>query len=341
MHELETFISQKFRPNVLGGKLDNEHNTLFYITNELKTNELYLTVNAICFGPRKDNVLINLEHVINKEDNILILYYEDIHQRWSYVHNNKESYFLFKKNDTEQYKIKPNWLYIRGCYVEPDDEYWILLGDFFNFVELWDGAVLCPPKKQMPNESKLYQINNSLRKASQHCPSVSLGVSYVIKGTKQLSILKQNQSHIVKSLSGVRSVVVDENDYKQWCTNNVNNIPVLFQEKADGNDLRVHVINKQIFAKRSNSKENIDYRYDTNFFKLSDVESLDEKLVDFCLSVAHEEDNHLLGIDFIQTNSGYVVLEANPSPGWSAYHPFNGIDDEPFIIELLRVLKSG
>ena len=126
----------------------------------------------------------------------------------------------------EQYKVKPGCLYIRGCYVEPNDEYWLLLGDFFNFVELWDGVVLCPPKKQIPNESKLFQINNSLRKSFQDCSTVSLGVSYVIKGAKQFDALKENQSHIVKSLSGVRSVVVDENDYMNWCTNNLDNIPV-------------------------------------------------------------------------------------------------------------------
>ena len=48
-------------------------------------------------------------------------------------------------------------------------------------------------------------------------------------------------------------------------------------------------------------------------------------------------DNNMIHYDTF----GYVVLEANPSPGWSAYHPFNGIDDEPFINELLRVLKSA
>lgn len=339
MHQLETFISQKYRPDVLGGRLDTEHKAVFRITCK-KNDEDILTVNAICFGPKKDNVLVNLEHVINREDSILVFYYEDIHLRWSYVHNNNESYFLFKKNDTEQYKIKPKCLYIRGCYIDPDDKFWALLGDFFNFVELWDGKVLCSPKKQMSNESKLFQLNNSLRKASQKSSSISLGASYVIKGVKQLNLLKKNTSHIVKSLSGVRSIVVDEKDYRTWCTNNIDNIPVLFQEKINGNDLRAHVINKQIFAKRSNSKENIDYRYDANFFNLSDIENLDKDLLGFCLAVSVEEDNELLGIDFIQTDIGYVALEANPSPGWSAYHPFNGIDDDPFITELLKVLKS-
>lgn len=340
MHQLETFIGQKFRPDVLGGRLDKTHETIFHIAKEQNKEELFLTVNAICFGPKKDNVLINLEHVICKQDNILIFYYEDMHRRWSYIRNNNESYFLFKKNAEEQYKIKAACIYIRGCYIDPEDDHWFLLGDFFNFVELLDGKVLCPPKKQMSNESKLYQLNNSLRKSSEKTASVSLGKSYVIKGKKQLDSLNHDKSHIVKSLSGVRSIVVDENDYKLWSTDNINNIPVLFQEKVNGNDVRAHVINKQIFAKRSNTKENIDYRYDDNFFNMVDVENPDKELLDFCLSVANEEDNQLLGIDFIQTISGYVVLEANPSPGWSAYHPFNGIDDEPFIIALLRVLKS-
>lgn len=345
MHqELETFIGQTFRPNVFGGQLDKEHKTLFQITGgkENKTRKAaYLSVNAICFGPRKDNVLVNLEHVIHKEDSILIFYYEDMHLRWSYVQTNTESYFLFKKNDLEEYKIRPNILYIRGCYVAPEDDYWSLLGDFFNFVALWEGAVLCPPSKQMPNESKLFQINNSLRKAAAGHPSMSLGQSYVIKGSAQFFALKQDQSYVVKSLSGVRSVVVDENDYQLWPVDGLNHVPVLFQKKVEGNDLRVHLIQGQLFAKRSHTKEKIDYRYDANFFQLSDLENLDEALVHFCLSVAREEDNQLLGIDFIQTDLGYVALEANPSPGWSAYHPFNGIDDEPFIIELLRVLKSA
>lgn len=341
MDELETFIGQKFRPDVLGGKLDKEHKSIFHISCEDKneTNP-YITINAICFGPKKDNVLINLEHVICKEDKVLIFYYEDIHQRWTYIQSREENYFLFKKNELEQYKIKPKFLYIRGCFIDPDDKYWLLIGDFFNFVEMWDGELLCAPKKQMPNESKLYQLNNSLRNSSQNIPAISLGVSYVIKGAEQLTILDQAKSYIVKSLSGVRSIVVDEQDYKKWQVNNLNNIPVLFQEKANGKDLRVHIINQHIFGKRSNIKVNIDYRYDSNFFKLENVEEIDEDLVNFCLSVAEEENNLLLGIDFIQTELDYVALEANPSSGWSAYYPFNGIVDEPFILELMRVLKS-
>jgi hypothetical protein len=341
MRKLKTFISQQFRPEVLGGRLDKKHQTLFKLSKENKEPNNAIVASAICFGPKKDNVLINLEHIIKKADNIVIFYYEDIHQRWTYVNTNDESYFLYKKNDHEQYKIKPRYLYIRGCYIDPSDNHWFILGDFFNFVELWPGRVLCSPKKQMPNESKLYQLNNSLKKAARHSPAISIGQSYVIKGSRFFNSLQQNKNYIVKSLSGVRSIVVDKDDYAKWDWNNINNIPVLFQEKVAGNDLRVHLINKKTFGKRSNAKQKIDYRYDKNFFNLIDIPRVDQKLIDFSIAVSIEESNSLLGIDFIQTDSGYLVLEANPSPGWSAYHPYNGIDNEPFISELLRVLKSG
>lgn len=339
MGKLSTFINSHFRPDVLGGRLDKEHKTRFML--EHNNNLVTACVNALCFGPKKDNVLINLEHAVDKVYDICIFYYEDIHQRWTYVNNDNACYFIYKKNDEEELILKPKTLYIRGCYIEPEDNYWRLLGDFFNFVELWPGPVLCSPKKQIPNESKLFQVNNSLKRATKHTNSISLGKSYVIKGTKSYDSLNKDKSYIIKSLSGVRSIVVDEVNYKSWDINHINNVPVLFQEKVQGNDLRVHIINKKLFGKRSSSKDNIDYRYDKNFFKLDDVQNLDEELANCCISISFEEDNQLLGIDFIQTSAGYVVLEANPSPGWSAYHPYNGIDNEPFIDELLKVLRCA
>lgn len=342
MHKLKTFISKNFRPDVLGGKLDKKHRKRFQLSQDhCRQDYPELKVSAICFGPKKDNVLINLEHVIENADNIVVLYYEDIHSRWTFVNNNEESYFLYRKNKEEQFIIKPRCLYIRGCYISSNDKYWNILGDFFSFVDMWDGMVLCSPKKQMPNESKLYQLNNSLMRASKNFPAISIGKSYVVKGVARFKFLKAEGAYIVKSLSGIRSVVVDKNSYKNWDFNTLDNVPVLFQEKVDGNDLRAHVINKNVYGKLSISKDNVDYRYDKGFFNLQDVDNLDKDLVDFCVSVSLEEENQMLGIDFIKTSSGYVVLEANPSPGWSAYHPYNGINDDPFIAELLRVLKSG
>jgi len=45
-----------------------------------------------------------------------------------------------------------------------------------------------------------------------------------------------------------------------------------------------------------------------------------------------------MGIDLIQSGNLYVVLEANPSPGWSAYPESNGIENDSFMDDLLEEL---
>lgn len=352
MSLLETFIGPEYRPTILGARLDKLHEPVYQLqckaqkiqdnSNDFVQN--VININAICFGPRRDNVLINLEHVITTNDEIFVFYYEDIHKKWTFVSQPNENYFIYKKNHTTEVKVIPNRLYIRGCYVDQEDNYWHLLGEFFNFIELWNEKVLCSPKQQMPNESKLFQINNSLKKSAQNTLKISIGKSFVVKGKKQYDLfinqyLSKHSSYVIKSLSGVRSIVVDEHDFVNWRSENISNLPVLFQEKAEGYDLRVHIINNQLYAKSAYEKNKVDYRYDSNFSKLIDVTKIDSELQAFCKQVSKEEKNQLLGLDFIKTVFGYVVLEANPSPGWSAYHPYNGFEDEPFITALLEVLK--
>ena len=63
----------------------------------------------------------------------------------------------------------------------------------------------------------------------------------MIKGLQYFNCLEQNKSYIVKSLSGVRSIVVDDKDFSLWDFSNLEHLPVLFQEKVEGYDLRVHV----------------------------------------------------------------------------------------------------
>ncbi|KTD33581.1 RimK-like ATP-grasp domain protein [Legionella nautarum] len=340
MFELESFIGGNYRPEIIGGRLDENHQTKFILDYSAIEKLDEVKVNAIAFGPKKDKVLFNLEYAIDYLDNILILYYEDIHKRWSYIRTNTECCFLYKKNALEQYKIKPKCLYIRGCQIDPDDKFWLSLGEFYNFVDTWDGKAVCSPKSQNNNESKLYQLNSSLKKASKNKANISIGNSYVIKGRKPFELLPNHNSYIVKSLSGIRSIVVDETEYKNWNQFNLNNLPILFQEKIQGNDLRIHVANGNLHGKLSSEKEKVDYRYDNKFFSLQDVYEFSEELRKFCIEVTSYEDNPLIGIDFIKIEDKYVVLEANPSPGWSAYHEHKGVKKESFISDLLAELKN-
>ncbi|WP_133131364.1 ATP-grasp domain-containing protein [Legionella yabuuchiae] len=338
MSQLATFISSSHRPEINGGRLDKSHQPFVEIDYSNVKDMPDLFVNTIAFGPKKDKVLLNLEHAIDEKDKILVFYYEDLHKKWTYIQNNSESYFIYRKNDIEQFKIHPRNLYIRGCQIDRADPYWMMMGEFYNFVDTWEGRVICAPKQQHNNESKLYQLNSSLREASKHHDNISIGKSYVIKGKNGLANLPSNKSYIVKSLSGIRSIVVDDADFFSWKQASLSNIPTLFQEKVKGNDLRVHVVNKKVYGKLSLEKVSVDYRYDDNFFSLIDFKEFSDELKAFCFAVTENEENTLMGIDFIKSDSGYVVLEANPSPGWSAYHESNGIENDSFMDDLLKEL---
>ncbi len=333
MSQLTAFIPAEFRPDIQGGRLDDTHLSYHLIEDNYPMTEMH--VSFIAFGPKKDKVLLNLEHAISDISDALIWYYEDLDQKWSYVQTVDESYFIYRQNANLQLKVHAHNLYIRGCQLERTDKHWLLLGEFFSFVDTWPKRVICAPQKQQTNESKLYQLTHSLLEASQQSAQISIGKSYVVKGQNILARLPGKTSYIVKSLSGIRSIVVDETHFSQWNASGLAALPALFQVKVPGQDLRVHVVNNQLHGKSSQAKTQVDYRYDAHFFTLNDVTTFDEALAQFCLEVTKLEQNTLMGIDFIQTGTQYVVLEANPSPGWSAYHACNGVQNSKFINDLL------
>ncbi|MDX2346606.1 MAG: ATP-grasp domain-containing protein [Legionella sp.] len=337
MPQLKTFISATFRPEINGAMLDKTHQPHCFLKHSKSLKTMH--IHAICFGPKADKVLVNLEHAITASDKFLILYYENMHKQWSYIKTHDTSYFIVQKNKSETLLIYPKCLYIRGCYTKANTPMWHALGLFYSLLNTWQGKILCAPKSQCSNESKLYQLHQCLKKAAKNTPSVSIGTSYVIKGPGLYEQEIAKKACIVKSLSGIRSIVVNQDTYQTWNKYNIQHLPVLFQETVTGQDLRVHVVQNQTFSKLSLSKTNIDYRYDKDFFKLKSIKNLPNALKQFAFSVSKIENNPLIGLDFIQTQSSYVVLEANPSPGWSAYHECNGINIPPFIKALIQALK--
>lgn len=339
MSALNTFINHQFRPDIHGAMLDKRHHTRFLINWQAATHSEQ-PVHAICFGPKQDKVLVNLEHAIFNKDNILFFYYEDIHKRWSYIQTPEKSYFIYQKNRYESLIVYPKTLYIRGCYTTPHTRMWRILGNFYHFVNQWPGKVLCAPKNQCANESKPFQLNHSLRKAAQHLNNISIGKTYIIKGQSLYERKIAHKNYIVKSLSGVRSIVVDEAIFSHWNKTAIQHLPVMFQAKVSGQDLRVHYLENKTFSKCSLTKENVDYRYDKHFFELKTLKKTPQNIKIFANLVAKFEHNTFIGIDFIKTKQHYVVLEANPSPGWSAYHECDGIHHSAFMKKLLQVLKS-
>eukprot|EP01132_Coremiostelium_polycephalum_P000162 gene162-216_t len=100
--------------------------------------------------------------------------------------------------------------------------------------------------------------------------------------------LTKNSKYITKSISGVRSMVVNNDEFSTWNKEGLNALPTLFQKQVDGNDVRVHI-------------------------------TISQESVDFCLATSYLEHNPLIGIEFIQLTDGYVFLESNPMPGWDYF----------------------
>jgi hypothetical protein len=94
--------------------------------------------------------------------------------------------------------------------------------------------------------------------------------------------------------------------------------PVLFQERIEGPDCRVHVVGERIFAEVIESGS-LDYRNsNANVYRPL---VLPNDIAESCLSLAHNCGIPFLGIDFkIQQTSGtWFFLEANPLPQYEPY----------------------
>ncbi len=132
---------------------------------------------------------------------------------------------------------------------------------------------------------------------------------------------------VYKSVSGVRSIVqtLEDEDWPRlerirWC-------PVQFQVYVEGTNVRVHVVDREVFATAVKTTAT-DYRYADREFgaetELSPFE-LPCEVADRCIRVARALDLPFAGIDLMQTPEGdFVCLEVNPSPAFSYYQANTG-----------------
>lgn len=148
---------------------------------------------------------------------------------------------------------------------------------------------------------------------------VKVPTTYLIKG-KAKDVLSQLPSDLVtKSCSGMRSIAATNDQFKDWSLNNLQNIPTLFQQRIDGVDQRVHLLDDFIWSLEVISKDCIDYRYSSrNSVEYSTTE-LPDVLVEYCKNLARIENNRFVGVDFIRKGETYYGLECNPGPGWSTF----------------------
>jgi hypothetical protein len=145
---------------------------------------------------------------------------------------------------------------------------------------------------------------------------------------------------IYKSISGVRSIIsrlatdhLERLSLIQWC-------PTQFQQYIPGNDYRLHVVGKEVFAAEIVSLAD-DYRYASRKGLEVRLRSwqIPAELAERCVSLAHALELPVAGIDLRYHPAGkWFCFEVNPSPAFSYYQDETG---EPIDAAVARLLIAG
>ena len=337
-----TFISHKNRPVQHGATLDRHHVTSlpFDVNDAIFKDDTSSNIKALCFGPKNDRVLQLIERHLNSNPAVRILYLEDLFKSWSFVCRNGDIHFILSDRTQGNLRIKPTILYCRSALYDDTFPNWKALSAFTHVLNLWQGDILCRPMQHTRNCSKLLQLNATIIPAIKKSNArITIPRSYIVKGEQAFEKIASKHL-IVKSLSNLRSDVVDEKEFTQWSRKPLNDLPTLFQEVIAGHDIRVHKLHRVYASKKIMKKTRINYRYDTKSDLIQDYIT-PEPMKCFCDLVSDIEDNPLLGIDFLEVSENeWVCLEANPGPGWSAYHWDDPNDGRSFLSAFLRVLHN-
>ena len=178
-----------------------------------------------------------------------------------------------------------------------------LLGDW---LETTGALVMNRTKPSNSNMSKPYQAQLVAR-AGFRVPA-----TIVTNDVKTVRIFQERHRRVVfKSISAQRSIVTEPTPDRLQGLRRIRMLPTQFQELVEGDDVRVHVVGRELFATRIRS-EAIDYRYagDTCDRVLYEPMALPEAIVRRCLDLSHRLDLPLCGIDLKLTAAGeYVCFE--------------------------------
>lgn len=145
---------------------------------------------------------------------------------------------------------------------------------------------------------------------------------------------------IYKSASSVRSIVKTTGVQNNPALQAIRYCATLFQQRLQGTNYRVHVVDKEVFATRADT-DTVDYRYshrdgkETNLLAVKLKAEISEK----CIALAKKLQLPFAGIDLFLTTAGeWYCFEVNPSPGFSY---FEAATDQPISYAVACYLAKG
>jgi hypothetical protein len=123
---------------------------------------------------------------------------------------------------------------------------------------------------------------------------------------------------VFKSASNQRSVVhaVSRLDQARYGAE-----PVLYQQRVQGDNVRVHVFQGHCEAVRIEAVS-VDYRYCAD--AVFRVCTLPKQIEQACVKLTHQLGLMLSGIDLIESDQGWTILEVNTSPGFDYFERRTG-----------------
>jgi len=203
---------------------------------------------------------------------------------------------------------------------------------FHHVIHSWtehtSAKVLNRPSAEATNHSKLFQSMHIVR-AGFHVPE-----SLVSNDAEEILEFHRMQGRLIyKSMSSVRSIV---KEFSPGMLSGKKNLGlVLFQQKIEGENVRVHVVDKKVFACRIAS-DGVDYRYAESRITTC---LIPDEIAERCIRLTENLGLVLAGIDLMLTPAGqWYCLEANPSPGFSY---FDIEDDRPIAKAVADILSSS
>jgi hypothetical protein len=142
---------------------------------------------------------------------------------------------------------------------------------------------------------------------------------------------------IYKSISGVRSRVslLQEETLDRISTAAC---AIQLQEYVSGKDVRVHVLENEVFASSVESPD-VDYRYPAADHEGPTVKACEipERVAAMCVNLTKMLGLSFAGIDLRLAEDGrWICFEANPSPGYTFYEQHTGAPITEALADLLR-----
>ncbi len=227
-------------------------------------------------------------------------------------------------------------IYYRGGSTD-DSKFNEIMGVMHDLLTFYPGVVINRPSRLPLNYSKPLQMSAI---NSSKSPVIKAIPTFLTNLRDEITKFPVEET-IVKSISGMRSKVVDLTDQRLQHKKDFFDCPVQLQPKLQGINIRAHVCSEAVYAVRIHT-DSVDYRYGEEL-SMNLVE-LPQPIVSWCVQSAKREGLEFAGIDLLyqEKNDNYWCFEINPMPGYSYFEQYV-IDsgEEPVISKwLLQRLLS-